>query len=160
MAIVEITAVQGSAPIRIEVVGLVDKDFYENRETRGIVTKPVTAIARQLYVEAIGLASSCAVQTRQQLDAMAEGQARRVRGGVAMNVDMEVGAKIVNLDSGRPDTGAHAMEPENRCLILRYFVQSLLAALHQGRWAEDALLGGSRGRLRDGILGRRSPAQR
>lgn len=101
MAIVEITAVQGSAPIRIEVAGLVDEDFYENRETRGIVTKPVTAIARQLYVEAIGLASSCAVQTRQQLDAMADqDRPDEFEVAFAMNVDMEVGAKIVNLDSG------------------------------------------------------------
>ena len=103
MSVVEIAGEMGSVPIRIEVADVAgnDPDFYENRETRGIVTKPVITIARQLYAEAIDLASSCAVQTRQRLDTMAE-QDRPDEFEVtfAMNIDAEVGAKIVNLDSG------------------------------------------------------------
>jgi NTP-dependent ternary system trypsin peptidase co-occuring protein len=102
MAIVEITDVQGSVPIRIEVAEAEDvRDFYADRETRGIVTRQVTAMARQLYTEAIGLAGSCAAQTRQQLDAMAEkDRPDEFEVTFAINVDAVVGAKIVNLDSG------------------------------------------------------------
>jgi hypothetical protein len=104
MAIVEIADVQGSVPIRIQVADVADqdvRDFYANRETRGIVTKQVTAITRQLYQEAIGLACSCAAQTARQLDAMADkDRPAEFEVTFAMNVDLEVGAKIVNLDSG------------------------------------------------------------
>ena len=104
MTIVRVTGENGTAPILIEVADFDDtgaRDFYQDQETRGILTKPVTAMARGLYSDAIELACNVATQTKDRLDGMDDkDKPDEFEVSFALNLDATVGAKIVEAGSG------------------------------------------------------------
>jgi hypothetical protein len=114
MATVEITPVEGAAPvvkalvpIRIEVADPPDEDstdFYSDVETRGIVkpaAKAVAKTAQQIYEEAIEMACEAAAQTARRL-AIMDQQDKPDEFEVVFGLSLGTGVdtKIVNINSG------------------------------------------------------------
>jgi len=108
MAIVEICAEEGTAPVRLDVgsVQAVDQDdtelqdFYDGLEARGIFGKPAAVVSRQLYEEAIKMACSVVVQTEQQLATLTEDQQPdEFEVTFALQVDAGLDVKVVHLGS-------------------------------------------------------------
>lgn len=107
MTIVSIAGDEGTAPIRIEVGGVIsDKstNFYAGRDTRGLVEKAAKSgigVTRQIYAEAIEMACTVAEQTSKRLTALVDNQRPdEFEVSFGLSFDSELDAKIVTIDSG------------------------------------------------------------
>jgi hypothetical protein len=102
MTVVQVGGGAEQAPILMEIAGFDEArvNALYNVETRVVLDKAVPVAARKLYAEAIELACSCAVQTKERLAALpATARPDEFEVQFALNVDGKVGAKIVELGS-------------------------------------------------------------